>query len=172
MDKSFVKKILAVLLGISLVIMVYETVSAIIGVITLDDLQILQIYLTDLQAFIKWSMVGLICIIIPTLASYVFAFLSKKKTFALISAVLSFFVTICCIVFFSVARSYAMHGFSSSNYAEGVSLFTAYIQIGVASALIGAYFLITLLHRDKKQAVTETAEETEQQAEEVENEEN
>ena len=159
MDKAFVKKVLAVLLGISLVILVYETVSLIVAAALFDDLQIFENSLNDLEAFMKWSAVALACMLIPALASYVFAFFGKNKLFVLISAVLSFIVTICCIAFFCMARVYAMQGFSSSSYAQGASFLSEFIQIAIASALIGAYLLITFLRSVKKKH-TETVEVT------------
>ena len=159
MDKAFVKKVLAVLLGFSLVIMVYETASLIVGATLFDDLQIFENSLNDLEAFIKWSAVALACMLIPALASYVFAFFGKNKLFVLISAALSLIVTICCIAFFCMARVYAMQGFSSSSYAQGASFLSEFIQIAIASALIGAYLLITFLRSVKKKH-TETVEVT------------
>lgn len=159
MDKAFVKKVLAVLLGISLVILVYETVSLIVAAALFDDLQIFENSLNDLEAFIKWSAVALACMLLPALVSYVFAFFGKNKLFVLISAVLSLIVTICCIAFFCTARVYAMQGFSSTNYAQGASFLSEFIQIAIASALIGAYLLITFLRSVKKKH-TETVEVT------------
>lgn len=159
MDKAFVKKVLAVLLGVSLVILVYETVSLIVTAALFDDLQIFENSLNDLEAFIKWSAVALACMLIPALASYVFAFFGKNKLFVLISAALSLIVTICCIAFFCMARVYAMKGFSSTSYAQGASFLSEFIQIAIASALIGAYLLITFLRSVKKKH-TETVEVT------------
>ena len=159
MDKAFVKKVLAVLLGVSLVILVYETVSLIVAAALFDDLEIFENSLNDLEAFIKWSAVALACMLIPALASYVFAFFGKIKIFVLISAVLSLIVTICCIAFFCMARVYAMQGFSSTSYAQGASFLSEFIQIAIASALIGAYLLITFLRSVKKKH-TETVEVT------------
>ena len=159
MDKAFVKKVLAVLLGVSLVILVYETVSLIVTAALLDDLQIFDNSLNELDYFINWSAVSLACMLIPALASYVFAFFGKNKLFVLISAALSLIVTICCIAFFCMARVYAMQGFSSTSYAQGASLLSEFIQIAIASALIGAYLLITFLRSVKKKH-TETVEVT------------
>lgn len=159
MEKAFVKKVLAILLGVSLVILVYETVSLIVAVALFDDLQIFENSLNDLEAFIKWSAVALACMLIPALASYVFAFFGKNKLFVLISAALSLIVTICCIAFFCMARVYAMQGFSSSSYAQGASFLSEFIQIAIASALIGAYLLVAFLRSVKKKH-TETVEVT------------
>ena len=159
MDKAFVKKVLAVLLGVSLVILVYETVSLIVTAALFDDLQIFENSLNDLEAFIKWSAVALACMLIPALASYVFAFFGKNKLFVLLSAALSLIVTLCCIAFFCMARVYAMQGFSSTSYAQGASFLSEFIQIAIASALIGAYLLITFLRSVKKKH-TETVEVT------------
>lgn len=171
MDKAFVKKVLAVLLGISLVILVYETFSLITAAVLFNDLEIFSNYLNDLEAFMKWSAVALACMLIPALASYVFAFFSKKKTFVLISAVLSFVITVCCIAFFCVAHMYAMQEFSVNNYAEGASYLSEFIQVAVASALIGAYFLTAFLLRVKK-GRTVTVEENVEEAVEAEEDEN
>ena len=122
-------------------------------------MQIFENSLNDLEAFIKWSAVALACMLIPALASYVFAFFGKNKLFVLISAALSLIVTICCIAFFCMARVYAMQGFSSSSYAQGASFLSEFIQIAIASALIGAYLLITFLRSVKKKH-TETVEVT------------
>lgn len=159
MEKAFVKKVLAVLLGVSLVILVYETASLIVAAALFDDLQIFENSLNDLEAFMKWSAVALACMLIPALASYVFAFFGKNKLFVLISAALSLIVTICCIAFFCMARVYAMQGFSSTSYAQGASFLSEFIQIAIASALIGAYLLITFLRSVKKEH-TETVEVT------------
>lgn len=175
MDKAFVKKVLAVLLGISLVILVYETVSLIVGATLFDDLEILDHSLNDLEAFMKWSAVALACMLIPTLASYVFAFFSNKKTFVLISAILSFVIAVCCIAFFCVTRTYAMQGFSSTNYAQSATFLGEFIQIAVAATLIGAYFLTTFLltvKKDRTATVEETVEEVIDEAVEAEENEN
>ena len=58
-----------------------------------------------------------------------------------------------------MARVYAMQGFSSTSYAQGASFLSEFIQIAIASALIGAYLLITFLRSVKKKH-TETVEVT------------
>lgn len=143
MDKPFIKKILAVVLGLSVMIMVYETVSLIFGACLFDDLELLQSsQLNDLLAFMKWSAVGLACMLIPTLTCYVMTFLTKGKLFTLISAILSFGITACCIAFLCVSHSYALQGFNTSNFTSATGYFSDLLQIAVAAVLIGVYFLI------------------------------
>jgi len=151
MDKSFIKKILAVVLGISLVIMIYETFSLIVGAVLVDDLKLLNTRLNDLQTFMKWSAVALACMLIPTLASYVFAFFGKGKLLSLLAAILSLVITVCCVVFFCVCRSYALQGFSTTNYASSAAYLAELIQLAVAAALCGVYFLVTLKRPAKKE---------------------
>lgn len=130
MDKPFIKKILAVVLGLSVMIMVYETVSLIFGACLFDDLELLQSsQLNDLQAFMKWSAVGLACMLIPTLTCYVMTFLTKGKLFTLISAILSFGITACCIAFLCVSHSYALQGFNTSNYTSATGYFSDLLQL-------------------------------------------
>ena len=157
MDKSFIKKILAVVLGIAVIIMVFETVSLLFDACLIDDVKIFQGHgLDDLQAFMKWSAVGLACTLIPTLACYVMTCFTKGKLFTLISAILSFAVMACGIAFLCVAHSYAMQGYSSSNYASATGYFSELLKIAIAAALIGLYFLLVTVIPAKKKNETQS----------------
>ena len=143
MDKTFIKKILAVVLGLAVIIMIYESVSLIFGACLFDDLELLQgSALNDLQAFMKWSAVGLACMLIPTLTCYVMTFFTKGKLFTLISAILSFVIAACCIAFLCVGHSYALQGYSTVSYTSATGYFSDLLQITVAAVLIGVYFLL------------------------------
>lgn len=161
MDKSFVKNVIAVLLGIALVIMVYDTFSLITGAVLFEDLAVLEGGLNDLEAFMKWSAVSLACMLIPALVSYVIAFIGNKKQYMLISAILSFLVVICCLIFFGVTRAYAIRGFSSSRYATGTTYLSELVREAVSAALAGVYFLITFLRLKNVQNSQQTVEEGE-----------
>lgn len=171
MDKPFIKKILAVVLGISLIILIFETASLIYSAVTLGDLKEINDYLNDIQSYMRWSALGLALMMVPALTCYVFAFFSEKKFYKITAASLSLIVVICCIVFISMCRRYAVDK-GLSDYASAAGYFSELMQIMVASALIGVYFLLISVLPAKKVKPVEEAEVTEAITEEVRNEEN
>lgn len=167
MDKSFAKKVISVVLGIALILLIFSTVTLIIDTVLLDDLKYFNgTDFDNLQKFFKWSGTGLICLIIPTVASYVFAYFSNRKIMTLIACVFSFITAISCFVLFGACRVYALEGFSSTNYASASLYFNKFIQIAISVILLGAYFLTDLLRKTPK------AETENKDAEEIKNEEN
>ena len=163
MDKPFVKKILAVVLGLALIIMIFGTISLIWDAIGMGDLKELSGSLNDIQSFMRWTAVGLAIMVVPALASYVFAFFSDKKLFKITSAVLSLVVVICCITFITLCRNMAVD-LGTTSYASAAGYFSELMQLLIASALIGIYFLLISVLPAKKAEKVET--------EEAENEEN
>ena len=171
MDKPFIKKILAVVLGISLLIMIFETVSLIWDAIGIGDLKEITESLDDIQSYMRWAAVGLALMIVPALTSYAFAFFSNKKFYKITAAALSLVVVLCCIIFISVCRHIAIDDGNMSYYASAAGYFVELMQILIASTLIGVYFLLITVLPAKKTEKVET-ETVEAKTEEVENEEN
>ena len=171
MDKPFIKKILAVVLGLSLIILIFETVSLIWNTIGMGDLKTLDHDLNDVESFMRWTAVGLAVMMVPALTSYVFAFFSDKKLFKITSAALSLVVVVCCITFITLCRDVAIEYDSISAYSSASGYFSELMQILISSALIGVYFLLISVLPAKKagEVATETVE---AKPEEVKNEEN
>ena len=171
MEKPFIKKILAVVLGFSLIILIFGTVSLIWDAIGIGDLNKINDGLDDIQSFMRWSTVGLALMMVPALTCYAFAFFSDKKFYKITAAALSLVVVLCCIVFISVCRHIAFDDGYVSTYASAAGYFSELMQILVASTLIGVYFLLISVLPVKKaeQVATETVE---TEPEEVKNEEN
>lgn len=164
MDKSFIKKIIAVVLGLALIIMIFAVASLIIDAVFIDDLIVIGDYSHDiLQDFMKWSAVGLVCVLIPTLACYVFAFLGKRKILTVLSATFSFVLTLSCVVFLCIAHSYAMIGYSAGTLATVTGYFSEVTQICIASLLVGIYFTVTAIRpAEEVEYVYEEVEEDEE----------
>lgn len=171
MDKAFIKKILAVVLGIALIIMIFGTVSLFWDAIGIGDLKKLDHNLDAVESFMRWSAVGLALMMVPALTSYAFAFFSDKKFYKITAASLSLAVVLCCIIFISLCRHYAIDDGYVSTYASAAGYFSELMQILIASTLIGVYFLlITVLPAKKTEQVEATT--VEAKTEEVKNEEN
>ena len=171
MDKPFIKKILAVVLGLSLVIMLFGMVSLIWDAIGIGDLKKMNDGLDDVQSFMRWSAVGLALMMVPALTSYALAFFSDKKFYKITAASLSLVVVLCCIIFISVCRHIAIDDGYTSTYASATGYLSELMQIFIASTLIGVYFLLITVLPAKKAEKVET-EQVEAKTEEVENEEN
>ncbi len=144
MNKPFVQKILAVVLGISLFVMLMSFVSLIFDAALIDDVSTFAN--EDLMNLSKWMTVGIICILIPTFVCYAFTFFAKSKIFSICSAVLSAFVTICSIAFIFVLRAEILDNFNLQNY----SLLTGYVQemliLAVPALLVCVYFILNSIN--------------------------
>ena len=110
MNKPFVQKILAVVLGLALFVMLMSCVSLIMDAVLIDDTILFNNSYKDLLLFTKWTAVALVCTLIPTFVCYAFAFFAKSKIFSICSAVLSLFIAVCCFAFLFTARTAALDG--------------------------------------------------------------
>ena len=162
MDKSFIKKVLAVVLGISLFVMLVTLASLIMEAALADDVSIHASFTAEKTImFIKWSAVALICVTVPALVCYALAYFGNHKIFGIISEVLSFLIVACCIAFFVVARKIALEQLSSSAYASATGYFTELIQLAVPSLLVGIYFVLESVKAFKKNGQKEAEEDEE-----------
>ena len=75
MNKSFVKNVIAVILGIALLIAVYEVFSMLIGAFVVDDALKFSTdgSMNKVIEFTKWSSVGIGLLLVPALLGSVFA---------------------------------------------------------------------------------------------------
>ncbi|MDE7301084.1 MAG: hypothetical protein K2N47_02835 [Clostridia bacterium] len=159
MDKKFVKKILAVVLGITLIAMIFSVVSLIIAAVGVSDLEALGNSIDEL-ALLKWQSVALVCIIVPTLACYAFAFFGNGKIFNIVSAALSLLVAVTSLAFFIVLRKAALNSVSSTTYATVATSFTEFIKVAVFATIALVYFILNSVASFKKK--TDKAEITEE----------
>ncbi len=144
MDKAFVKKVIAVVIGISLFVMVASLISLITEAVLADDVMLeAGISMKQVVTYIKWSMVAVICITVSAFVCYAFAYFGNKPVFLIISAAISFAIAICCIVFLAVIREFVLENFSSDVYAVAAEYFGELIQLAIPSVLVGAYFTVS-----------------------------
>lgn len=149
MDKKIAKKILAVVLGITLIAMIFAVFSLILAAVGVNDLEALETS-SDELALLKWQAVALVCIMVPTLACYAFAFFGNGKIFNIASAVLSLFVAVTSLAFFIVLREAAMDTVSSTTYASVATSFTEFIQLAVCATIALVYFIVNTVACFKK----------------------
>ncbi|MBD5584323.1 MAG: hypothetical protein HDQ88_04520 [Clostridia bacterium] len=163
MDKKFIKKILAVVLGMSLLIMIYRLVSLIMDASLTDDAVLMgSSDIEESAMFMKWTSVALICLLVPTLTCYAFAFFGNKKIFTICSAVLSLFVAVCCIAFFAKMRSILLEDVDALVYASGAGYFSEMMQLAVPSLIACAYFTVCSVLAFKKVNNSKTGESNEE----------
>jgi len=160
MEKTFVKKVLAVVLGISLFVMLVSLASLIMDAVLADDVLLLDSnndYIKEISMFMKWTSVALVCAIVPTVLCYIFAYFGNGKIFNICAAVLSFFVAAGCIAFIFVVRDIAMEEIRSDAYAAATGYISELVQLGVSTVISGIFFTVNsvVLFLNKKQAVND-----------------
>ena len=160
MDKKLVKNILAVVLGIALIAMIFAVFSLIVDAIGTSDLESLDAANKALGLF-KWQAVALVCILVPTLACYAFAYFGNGKIFNIASAVLSLFVAVTAISFTFVLREAALDEVSSITYASVTAAFSEFIQLAACALIACVYFILNSVFSFKK-TKTEVAENCEE----------
>lgn len=148
MDKKYANKIISVLLGIALIAMIFSFFSLIFDTAFMDDVILLNNStendakkLNEIMTLIKWMGVSLVCVLIPVMVCYVFAYFGNGKIFNIVSAVLSLFVTVTCIAFVCVLRKQALDTKSATIYAAVTECFKEFISLAAASLLVCAFFV-------------------------------
>lgn len=147
MDKKYVKKIISVLLGIALISIVFSLFSLIFDAAFADDLILLndtgstELELDEIITLMKWMTVSLVCVLVPTIVCYFFAYFGNGKIFNIVSAVLSLLITATCIAFICVLRQKALDTESATIYAAATGCFDEFIQLAATSFLLCAFFV-------------------------------
>lgn len=165
MDKQFAKKIVSVLLGIALITIVYSLFSLIFESWFIDDVIVLNGKpddLSEIMSLIKWQTVSLVCVIVPTLVCYVFAYFGNEKIFNIFSAALSLLVFAMCIAFIIVTRNKTFATNSATTYSAITEALGEFITLAASAALFCAYFVInsvfSFIHKQKSSITEETTE--------------
>ena len=148
MNKKYVNKIISVLLGIALIALIFSFFSLLFDAIFMDDVILLNDSnstdakkLNEIMPLMKWMTVSLVCVLVPTLVCYVFAYFGNGKIFNIVSAVLSLFFAATCIAFVCVLRKEAIDTNSATIYAAVAECCENFIMLAAASLLLCAFFV-------------------------------
>ena len=144
MNKSFVKNVIAVILGIALLIAVYEVFSMLIGAFVVDDALKFSTdgSMNKVIEFTKWSSVGIGLLLVPALLGSVFAYFSKKRALKLVSATIWFALAVTSFTLFFVLRDIAVDSGKAETYAVAVEFMDGMITLFVMTVLLGVYFIL------------------------------
>lgn len=159
MDKAFVKKVLATVYGICVLIMLFKFVSLITDIAFAKDLVDFGSVYTSVAYMIKWSALGIVCVLVPVFACSFFAFFSKNKIFIIIAAALHLFVGVSAIVLAAAVRQYSLAFDAAATYAAGLTYLQELIELAVPSLLVCGYFVYdaVIAFKGNKQVVAEAA---------------
>lgn len=144
MDKKTVKTIVNIVVGVALLTMIYSFVSLIFESWFIDDVIVLNGEpddLSEIMALIKWQTVSLVCVIVPTLVCYVFAYFGNGKIFNIFSAALSLLVFTMCIAFTIVTRNKTFATNSATTYSAITEALGEFITLAASSLLVCAFFV-------------------------------
>ncbi len=144
MDKKFLKKVAAVLVGISVLMMLFQFVSAIIYIVTSGELLYLGSKATPVL-FVKNASIGLLCALIAVFVSFGFAVFSKNRIFQAIAGGMCIALAVCCLVLVGVSHSDAVKDLSSETYVSYTAYWSELFQLVVASLIVSVYFITSFL---------------------------
>ena len=165
MDKKLVKTIVAVVLAICLFIMLTATVSLAFDAFLSKDATIVADASSKIKNaifYISDASIALACLLVPTLACFIFSFCTRqKKVFHIASAVLTLVIAATCMGFLFDLRHIALKEFNSTAYAVCAEFFSNLITLTVASLISCIYFIVNavmLFKQPKEQPVSEEAQ--------------
>lgn len=165
MNTKYANKIISVLLGIALIVLVLSFFSLIFEAIFIGDLILLNVgdgKLNEIATLLKWMSVSLVCVLVPVIVCYVFAYFGNGKIFNVASAVLSLLVAATCVAFIFVLRKWALDTESAEIYSAVAEGLEELITLAATSVLLCAFFVYNSVASFKKKQegklLAETAE--------------
>lgn len=155
---------LAVVLGLCVLIMLYSLASLIMdAALSKDMIEMGSSSVYKTVYFVKWSSVGLACLLVPAFASAAFAYFGKNKFLPIIAAVMFFFVAASAFGFIAKVRDIA--GTNSTAYAAATGYIQELLQLAVPAILAGAYFILTAVKAFSVKQIKEVTKEEAQNEE-------
>lgn len=144
MNKPFVKNVLAVILGIALLIEIYEVFSLIISGAIVKDAMLFTSdeNMNKIVEFIKWSSIGVGCLLFPALLGSTLGFFSKGRLLKIISSAIWFAVAVTCITLLFVLRKTVVDMLKISLYEVAAELMNEMLLVAIPAVLICVYFIL------------------------------
>ena len=144
MNKPFVKNVLAVILGIALLIEVYEVFSLLISGFIVKDAMLFTSDgdMNKIVEFVKWSSIGVGCLLVPALLGSAFGFFSKTRLLKILSAAIWLAVAVACVTLLFVIRKTVVDMLDANLYAVAAELMDEMLLVTVPALLACAYFIL------------------------------
>lgn len=140
MDKKFVKNVMAVVLGISVIMLITSFVSLCMDFAMFKELKALDSVAEKILYYVKWSAVGLFIFMVPMFASYIFAFFGKSKLFKAAAAVLSLALAATALVLLICTKD--VGGSGAADLAFKTAFMQELLQVTIPAFLVGVYFIV------------------------------
>ncbi|MDE6597203.1 MAG: hypothetical protein K2K60_01015 [Clostridia bacterium] len=144
MNKPFVKNVFAVILGIALLIEVYEAFTLLISGFIVKDAMIFtsETDMNKIVEFVKWSSVGVGCLLVPALLGSALGFFSKGRILKILSAAIWLAVAVTCITLLFVLRKTVLDMLDANLYAVAAELMDEMLLVAIPAVLICVYFIL------------------------------
>lgn len=146
MNKETVKKICTVIVGICAIALIFSLAEMLFSALSTDDA--IAVTSTDglgkkVLLLGKWTMLSLCFVLIAAVVVSVLNYFSKNKVLGFLTGGLYFFIALMAIAFVIAVYVLGKEGMdSNSAYASAVVFCGQYLQVAVASAILGAYFTV------------------------------
>ena len=144
MNKPFVKNVLAVILGMALLIEVYEVFSSFISAFIVKDVMLFTSDgdMNKIVEFVKWSSIGVGCLLVPALLGSAFGFFSKGRILKIISAAIWLAVAVTCVTLLFVLRKVVLDMLNVSLYEAAAEFMDELLMVSLPAVLICVYFIL------------------------------
>lgn len=162
MNRSFVKNVIAVIVGVCVLTMIFGAVSFVADAALSDDFVALKSD-AEIMRLIKWTALSLAFIFVPALVCYVFTCFTKNRAMNICAAAISFFIVCTCIAFFIVAHNLGMKDNSAEDFAAVSGYLSDLLQFAVPALIICVFYILRSVgafdRKSKDTVVTEAEHE-------------
>lgn len=144
MNKTIAKNVIAVVMGIALIIEIFQCFSMIFNGAFMDDVLLFKSSEkhSDIIGFIKWSAVGVGCLLIPALLGCVFAYFSKSRLLKIFAAAIWFCVVVSGLSLLFVLRKTAIGLLDAECYLVAAEFINALLTMAIPAILLCVYFVV------------------------------
>lgn len=160
MDKTFLRRALAVIVGVCAVALIFQLASLISIATGLNDV-VEHVHATlSLALYVKWTAVAIILVMAPLFISYIFSCLSKNVIFQISSALLSLITMLCAISFAVVLNGKVLDmDWSETNYTFYTTFLEEMIAVAVPCFVTFVFYTVSSVQAfRRKPDAKETAE--------------
>ncbi len=140
MNKETMKKVCTVIIAICAIVLMFGLIDMLFSALSTDDLVAVSSISGESKKVLllgKWTMLALCFVIIAAVVISVLNYFGKNRSLCFLTGGLYIFIALTAIAFAIAAY---LVGKDSSSYTSGVLFCENYLQIAVASAVLGAYY--------------------------------
>lgn len=146
MNKETVNKVCTIIIAVCAIVLMFGFVDMLFSALSTDDLVVVTSAHDEYKKLLllgKWTMLSLCFVIIAAVVISVLNYFGKSNVICFLAGGLYIFIALMAIAF-TIAVYVVGKGEldATTNYTSGVLFCENYLQVAVASAVLGAYYTV------------------------------